>query len=179
MPYLKRRGRLGTIATGVNGSLVYGSNPVGTSRAMRPVANPIRHILPPTTSTNVPVTRPVWGSDPPRYNGPISNMSNGYGTQGALAAAQLLLQTNPGALTPLQWQMLQQAGLLAGTLPYSSAGAVTTSNGTTPASTAPAPSSSIDIGATLNADYAGMPLWAWIAASMGAYFLFFKQGGRR
>jgi hypothetical protein len=106
-------------------------------------------------------------------------MSNGYGTQGALAAAQLLLQTNPGALTPLQWQMLQQAGLLAGTLPYSSAGAVTTSNGTTPASTAPAPSSSIDIGATLNADYAGMPLWAWIAASMGAYFLFFKQGGRR
>lgn len=201
MPFLKtRHGRwrgLGTVATPVSGSLVYGSNPIGRAWGGNP---PRRIVTVPSpvagsgilTNPASPIRMqpcPAWGCNGPQtpinwYGGPGTASPGGGGSSSngnALAIAQALLATNPGLLTQAQWTLLQQAGLVAGTLPYGSAGQVTTSDIANPSTVAatPAPTSSVDIGAALNTDYAGMPLWAWLGAGLGAYFLFNRQGGRR
>ena len=206
-----RRGRrLGTIATPVSGSLVYSSNPVSTLR--RPV--PVRSSPVPTVPSQI---CPPWGCNGPQNwyglapgsqpSAPASSPQNWYGPPSSsmsgqsLATAQALLQTNPGLLTAAQWQLLQQAGLVANTLPYSSAPQVTPTypssvsagvndpnclaagmtggpypNCTAGAAVAAAP---FDISTALSTDYAGLPLYLWLGGGLAAYLLFFRQRGRR
>lgn len=117
----------------------------------------------------------------------------------ALATAQALLATNPSLLTQQQFTMLQQAGLISSTLPYSSVSQITP---TTPATTttnatndpncvaagctggpypnctcAAAATSTSDIGTMLSTTYAGLPLYLWlIIGGGGLYFLTQKRG---
>lgn len=224
-----RGARLGTVATPVAGSLVYGSNPIA-----RWGGNPPHHITVPTSSSPVatpyPIVGPVWGSNPPGWqstggNGQTSgrrHRGNGNGNSGgwsgnqgnqngggwsagnspygsqpnsqALAAAQALLQTNPSLLTQSQFNMLQQAGLVSSSLPYSSVSQITP----TASASAPTLSSGVNdpncvaAGCTggpypnctcaaasdtsaLDATYAGLPLYMWIGGGLLAYLLVSKR----
>src|SRR5271165_6067215 len=116
---------LGTVATQVAGSLVLSSDPVRPTYGNP--ANPMRPC-------------PSWGCNgPPRLiNMPVNPPQNWYGpptpgsgsTGSSLSVAIALLQSNPSLLTADQWAQLQAAGLVASTLPYSSAGLVNTPNST-------------------------------------------------
>jgi hypothetical protein len=208
----RRRGGLGTIATPVAGSLVLSSNPIG--RSVAPIRNIFPHGVIEAPVVNPPA--PVWGSNPPgpAWPSPLpwqSGGANGPGWQGnptwtaagspygsqptsqSLAVAQALLATNPGLLSQSQWTLLQQAGLVSSTLPYSSAGLVTPTAGSSVASSsaidpatgvpyatelaaAQAGSTSTDLGTTLSADYGGLPLYAWLA---GGGLLVYVLTGRK
>ncbi len=90
--------------------------------------------------------------------------------------------------------MLQAAGLVAGTLPYASAGQVVPPGGSTSSNSgidpttgvaystelaaAQAGGSSVDIGAALSTTYAGLPLYLWLGGALGAYFILGRQGRR-
>ena len=191
-----RRGRrlrgLGTVATQVGNSLVYSSNPVAVSNLRRaiPVVLGVR-------SNMGPIQAP-WRGSPPRYGGWTAGDSP-YGstpqnpTGVSLATAQALLQSNPSLLTSAQWQQLQQAGLVANTVPYSSASQVpSTSSAIDPATGVPyatelataqagtaaaAPTTGTDIGTMLGTTYAGLPLYLWLLiGGGGAYFMSQKRG---
>lgn len=124
--------------------------------------------------------------------------SSPYGSQPnstALATAQALLSTNPSLLTQQQWTMLQAAGLVSTSLPYGSASLVNPTAGTAAADTSaidPATGipyatelataeagSTSDIGTTLSATYAGLPLYLWLVIGGGAALLLTRSGGRR
>jgi hypothetical protein len=240
------RGRgLGTVASNVGTSLVFGSNPIARTPIGRPVRayplGPTAPITPVSTSPTSPVpANPYqpWSNSP---TGPIANpgpfqfggspgsggrgggswqqggqswQSGGQGWQSgqgwsatsspygstpqnpnnsqALAAAQALLSTNPGLLSPQQFSMLQAAGLISSDLPYSEVSSIsptasvsssTLSSGVNdpncvaagctggpyPDCTCPAAaSSSMD----LSTEYAGVPLYAWlIGGALGVYLI--------
>lgn len=119
--------------------------------------------------------------------------SASYGSQPtsqALQVAQALLASNPSLLTQEQFTLLQQAGLISTSLPYSSVSQITPTAGTaiSTASSSDASelaaaqagtSSSSDIGSTLSATYAGLPLYLWLLIGGGAAFLFMGRSGRR
>ncbi len=202
-------GTMGTISTQVGQSLVYGSNPVSNLR--RPISTipinrwpvnpqpPIRigpaypiypiSYLPPWANPSpqpMPIVNPAWDY----ANGP-TGPSGSTGPTGSLSVAQALLQSNPSLLTPAQWQQLQQAGLVAGTVPYSSAGqvpgsssAIDPATGQTYASelaaaqagALAAPATGTDIGSVLSTTYAGLPLYLWLIIGGGGFFLLSKRG---
>lgn len=221
----KRHG-LGLVSTSVGQTptLVFSSSPIAGTVA------PIRNILSRATAAPVSVTiQPAWGSNPPRnilapIVNPSSPTSQGSGWQSggnggwnaqsnpwgstpqnpnnsqALAAAQALLQTNPSLLTQQQFTMLQQAGLVSNTLPYSSvsninptspltgstavsATAVNDPNcvaagctgGPYPNCTCPATATS-DIGTTLSETVAGLPLYLWLLIGGGGILLLTRKG---
>src|SRR5579863_1526168 len=119
---------LGTVSIPVAGSMVYGSSPV----RFRPVgpARPVSPWLP--SSPMIPILAPVQpGGGYPTGAGYMTPYGGSYGAgsqygqQGSLAVAQQILATNPGSLTPQQWQQLQAAGQIPGTLPYGSGAAIT------------------------------------------------------
>jgi hypothetical protein len=202
------------------------TNPVAITG---PISAPVRPIGPATpVSTTPPYSQmpangpyyPGSGSYYPpssgQYGSSSSNGSSGWqggwrGSQSgqssssqtnaqALATAQALLATNPSLLTQAQFTMLQQAGLVSATLPYSSVSQITA---TTPASTTAsttndancvaagctggpypnctcaAASTSTDIGTMLGTTYAGLPLYLWLIIGGGAAYLFSRSGGRR
>jgi hypothetical protein len=180
---LRGRGHgLGIVSTMVNGSLVYGETPVrGTARWPVPYRAPApTPIIPINSVRPQPVVNPAW----PTAGQP----------QNQMAVAQSLLQTNPGALTQAQWNLLQQAGLVASTVPYSSAGQVNSGGAIDPATgqtyaselaaaqaaaTATAATSTApSIGTTLSTTYAGLPLYLWLVGGVGAYFLLSGKRGR-
>ena len=118
----------------------------------------------------------------------------------ALAAAQALLATNPSLLSQQQFQMLQAAGLVSNTLPYSSVSQITPTTPLTSSTAAvndpncvaagctggpypncvcPATASSTDIGTVLSTTYAGLPLYLWLAIGGGALFFLTQKSGRR
>lgn len=143
-----------------------------------------------------------WSGSGSGYGGGGSSKwgQQNYGSQnsqyGGLTYSQLqnLAQTDPAALTPTQYQAAQQAGLIAGTVPYSEAAAITTPptsvddpeclalgmtggpypNCTPAATTA---TTSTDIGTALTTDYAGLPLIAWLLIG-GGVVLFATRGKR-
>jgi hypothetical protein len=205
-----RRG-LGTVSTPVAGTLVFGSNPV------RRIPMPVRPVGPaypvtPVTSPSQPAPwTPPWaggggGSGRGSYGAANGGWGGGgwsaagspYGSQpssNSLATAQALLASNPSLLTPQQWSQLQAAGLVSGTLPYSSAGLVTATAGTSvdassaidPATGVPyatelaaaqAGTSSTGIGTTLTETVLGLPLYLWLVIGGGAVLLM-SRGGRR
>jgi hypothetical protein len=122
-----------------------------------------------------------------------------YGSQPnsqALAAAQALLASNPSLLTQAQFNMLQAAGLISSSLPYSSVSSIAPTAGTSVSNAAsgidPATgvsyaqelaaaeaggTSSTGIGADLSQTYAGLPLYLWLLIGGGAVYMLTK--GRR
>lgn len=170
-----RRG-LGTVATPVAGSIVLSSDPVsqrmpvGAPFYRRPVIGfrPLGPTFPVTP------TRPPWSAGSSPYG---STPQNPTGSQ--LATAQALLQANPSLLNPTQWQMLQQAGLVSSTLPYSSASQVGSGNPAIVPDPSVAASSGTDIGTLLSTPYGGLPLYLWLGVGAGAYLLFSQKSGRR
>ena len=218
------RGRgMGTVATQVGNSLVYSSDPV---QARSHISAPVRAIgpaRPPTsTSTNgtsvgpVPVRTPVWGGGsgiapawgsqgPSTWsaaNSPYGSTAQNPTNSQALAAAQALLATNPSLLSPQQFQMLQAAGLVSNTLPYSSVSQITPTTPLTSSTAAvndpncvaagctggpypnctcaaAAATSSFDLGTALSTTYAGLPLYLWLAGGLGVYLLMGHKSGRR
>jgi hypothetical protein len=222
------RSGLGTIATPVGGSIVYSSDPIGPNAGLRKPARGWTPGPSPSFNTPVTIVSPVWGNNPPGPSWPPFNGSGGgmawsgwqsggqsgggwsatsspYGSSPqnpnnsqALAAAQALLATNPALLSPQQFQMLQQAGLISNTLPYSSVSNInptTPLTGSTIAATAvndpncvaagctggpypnctcPATAGS-DIGTTLSETVAGLPLYLWLLIGGGGILLFTKR----
>jgi hypothetical protein len=212
---------LGTVSTPVAGSLVFSSNPVGNSFLRRPAHGWPVSAVPVAAPISTPIVGPaypVWGGNPPGPASPSplpwqSGGANGPGWQGnptwtaagspygsqptsqSLAVAQALLATNPGLLSQSQWTLLQQAGLVSSTLPYSSAGLVTPTAGSSVASSsaidpatgvpyatelaaAQAGSTSTDLGTTLSADYGGLPLYAWLAGGGLLVYMLMGRKGR-
>jgi hypothetical protein len=167
--------------------------PVGPAYPVSPIANPTQPApwTPPWQSGG-------YGGGGNGYSSPWSAAGSPYGSQpssNSLATAQALLASNPSLLTPQQWSQLQAAGLVAGTLPYSSAGLVTTTAGTsvdssaidpatgipyaTELAAAQAGTSSTDIGTTLSETVLGLPLYLWLVIGGGAVLLMSRSGGRR
>ena len=226
------RGRgMGTVATQVGNSLVYSSDPVARARSSAPVRaiGPAR--APTSTATNgtsvgpVPVRTPVWGggsgiapawgSGGPQTwqgrqtsstwsaaNSPYGSTAQNPTNSQALAAAQALLATNPSLLSQQQFQMLQAAGLVSNTLPYSSVSQITPTTPLTSSTAAvndpncvaagctggpypnctcaaAAATSSFDLGTALSTTYAGLPLYLWLAGGLGVYLLMGHKSGRR
>lgn len=194
----QRRGGLGTVSTQVGNSLVYSSSPVAQSNLRRPVIGfriiapvPVRPVGPAYPVGVTETIQPTWGANPPRWTGGWGVNAPTTGT--SLATAQALLQSNPALLTASQWAQLQQAGLVASTVPYSSAGQVPgSSSGIDPATgqtyaselaaaqagaaAAAVPATGTDIGTMLSTPYAGLPLYLWLAIGGGAFFVFSKKG---
>jgi hypothetical protein len=198
---------LGTVATEVNGSMILSSNPVGaaphTITRVLPAqftVTPMRNIGPVWQNTPAPVATPVgpaWPVSP--VSQPWSAGGSPYGSQPSstsLAVAQALLATNPGLLTQAQWTLLQQAGLVASTVPYSSAGLVNANAATSvdsssaidPATGVPYATelaaaqagTSSDLGTTLDTTYGGLPLYMWLGVGVIGYLLFANRpSGRR
>ena len=200
---LQRRGGLGTVATQVNGSIVLSSDPVkrsapvraiGPARPTRPTNGSGSYVVPgrPAGWAGGSNSTPAWGATGPQQSSQQTNATS-------LATAQALLQTNPGLLNQTQWQMLQAAGLVASTVPYSSASQINTPLATTPVGAndpqclalgmtggpypnctpAVAATSSFDIGTMLSTAYLGLPLYVWLAGGLGAYLLLGHKSGRR
>jgi hypothetical protein len=207
---------LGTIATPVAGSMILSSNPVGSPsggiadpRGIRGTWNTNYRLrmLPPQPGGPGPggPMCPAWGcGTPPPWQGGGSGWTAGgnpYGssplnpTGSQLAIAQSLLQTNPSLLNPTQWQLLQQAGLVASTVPYSSAGQITTSSGGAidPATGVPysqeLAAAQAGVGATATTAswftdptqelISGIPNWALVAAGGVGVYLMMRPAGRR
>ena len=118
-------GGFGIVSTEVNGAMVYG-NPVSRISSpargvpARPIVNPDQPGWPASAQ------RPTgWGGNPPQAGGGSYYQSGyGSGSQNNLAQLLLLYQSNPSSLTSAQWQQLQAAGAIPGTVPYSNASLV-------------------------------------------------------
>lgn len=107
-----------------------------------------------------------------------SGSGSGINAQ-ALAVAQALLATNPSLLTQDQFTMLQQAGLISGTLPYSSVSQINAPAGTPALPAVPVAAPATDIGSMLSQSFAGLPLYLWLIIGGGGAFLLSRSGGRR
>ena len=214
------RGALGLVSTQVGNSLVFSSSPItrwGGSPARRigPVVSvgpiPVRPVGPayPVTRTPGGPISPAWGTSGNGWGSGWSGGSNGWGGGGwsaqnnpygstpqnpqnsqALAAAMALYASNPSLLTSQQYQLLQQAGVIANTVPYSSVSQIPASGGSGTSSSTndpqcvaavctggPYPNCTCAAAATsgLSADYAGLPLWGWLAIGAGGVYLFTRK----
>lgn len=207
---------LGTIATQVGNALVASSDPVGRANVRTAVIIPVRGIparpvgsgyFGPAPVPPAPTTQ--WGVTPPMAYSPWTAGNSPYGssplspTGASLATAQALLQSNPSLLTQAQWTQLQQAGLVANTVPYGSASQIPSSTSAidpatgvpyaTELAAAQSAAGAIDpatgvpysqevgassIGTTLDATYAGLPLYLWLIIGAGGLYLFTSRRGR-
>jgi len=106
----------------------------------------------------------------PRYR----PASPGLTQNQALAQAMSVYNTNPQNLTANQWALLQSAGVIPSTLPYSSAGQLATAAA---APTVAATTTTTDGGGIL--DFLGsIPWWGYAIAAGGAIFLMSGSGKR-
>jgi hypothetical protein len=199
---------LGDVCTMLaSGNRVCGPTPTGLSAPLFDNANswlyrryPIPIIPgPPISFSPTPSNVPAW---PARYPVPLPPIRvTGWGTFPApgwggnylgpptpaptdgsgglnLAQIQQLANTNPGALTSAQWAILQSAGTIASTLPYSSASQLAVA-GQVPVSSdgSVAPSSGLDL-SVLSTLYGPLPLWAWLLVGGGGLWLLSGRRGR-
>lgn len=206
----QRRGRvgqfrhrgLGLTSTMVGPTLVYGETPAQapkpkptitrttTTRVVTTPIIPVRAIGP-ARPAPLPPSRTVTTTTTTTSGSSTSTAAN----QNALNVALALYNSNPSLLTAQQWSLLQSAGIVASTLPYSSAGLVSTgqqaidpNTGQTYASelsaaqaaagVAGSTASTSDIGSTLSAVYGGLPLWLWLVIGGGGFYLFTNRGRR-
>jgi len=99
-----------------------------------------------------------------------------------LAQAQAVYNQNPAGLTQNQWSLLQSAGIIPNTLPYSSAAQLPSSqSAAATAAVAPA-STDIMLGTfDLTQFVESVPWWGWALGAGGVFFLLSnsKKGGRR
>jgi len=201
------RRRLGIVSTMVNGGLTYGSPAIpraNTITAIRPVG-PARPVN--TFSPGLPINPPGYannpiGFNPTPYQGQPIGPSSGYGgsqyigasnptSQNNLAQLTLLYQANPSSLTAQQWSQLQAAGVISPTVPYSNASLVNPNSSSysselaaeEAAAAAAATTSTTTTAATpglsttLETDYSGIPLYAWLGGGVLLIYLF--MGKRR
>jgi hypothetical protein len=167
-----------------------------------PVSGPVPVTLPGgSVSPNGGGWQAPWGGRGGyggQYNeGGSWNPSNPNNPTSANNLAQLTLQyqTNPSSLTEQQWQQLQAAGVIAGTVPYSNASLVSGSgtgaidpNTGQPYATELAAAEAAAAGGTtaavagtglstdLSTEYAGIPLYLWLG---GGALLFVLMSGKR
>jgi hypothetical protein len=201
--------------------------PIGPA-PFRPIISPVST---PPVSVGPTTNPAQWGGIPPRRIAPITSVNSQgsgsstwggrgvartgrsqYGPQGSSSNTsqyggltyqqlQQIASTNPGVLTPQQYQAAQQAGFIAGTVPYSEASQIDPSaalaasaagysitnpdpqcialgmtGGPYPNCTAVATTSSSDIGSALSEDIAGLPLYLWLLIAGGGYLLISKRG---
>jgi hypothetical protein len=133
------------------------------------------------------VSQGAWSATSSPYGSSPTNPNNSQ----ALAAAQALLQTNPSLLSPQQFQMLQQAGLVSNTLPYSSVSQIAASGATSAdSSSAIDPSTGVpyatelaeaeagstsSVGTDLSTTYAGLPLYLWLGGGALLFVLLSRK----
>lgn len=131
----------------------------------------------PINRPDAPVSRPSAPATKAPQNRFQRGGSGGIQPGGTnLAQLQQIAQTNPASLTPQQFAMLQAAGTIPNTLPYSSASLLPTP--TTAADTTTAVVSTDALGG-LSTDYSGLPLWGWIGLAVGGIYFFTSRSGRR
>jgi hypothetical protein len=219
-----RRGGLGMTSVRVGTGLVFGSSaiPAAVSNIRRPVAvgparwpgtgrsgvivGPSYPVLPTRTFPGYTPPTSQWGAQPPRWAGPgsgvwsASNPNNPNNPNNPSSANNLALLTqqyysNPASLTAQQWQQLQAAGVIPGTVPYSNAGLVnplstTPNSAIDPATGIPyaqelaaqqaavaTPASSVfGTDASGNTTIFGLP---WYLVAGGAALLFYATSGKR
>jgi hypothetical protein len=106
----------------------------------------------------------------PRYR----PLSPGISQNVALAQAMSVYNTNPGNLSANQWALLQSAGVIPSTLPYSSAGQLATAAAAPVAVTTTTTDGISDF-------LSSIPWWGYAIAGVGAFFLLSGsgKGGRR
>jgi hypothetical protein len=139
-----------------------------------------------------------WGNGSqytPGYANPLPTSQNN------LAQLTLQYQNNPASLTAAQWSQLQAAGVIPSTVPYSDASLINPASSATSAASAsgaidPATgvpyatelaeeesgtttTSTSSIGDLLDADYGGLPLFAWILIGGGTLWVLTSMGGKR
>jgi hypothetical protein len=136
-----------------------------------------------TGSPSTPVSfPPQWGPSTPPWGGwnppvSVSGQGSGYTAQDVATAMQVY-QSNPAALTPSQFALLQQSGVIASTLPYSSVSSLpsaTSAASSVPTTTvAPAPVATTDFFSTQYGPLSGMG-WLLVAGGAGL-FLMMRKG---
>jgi len=222
----QRRRSLGLVSTLVRGSLEYGSSPVPAGTTFRASSNPPPKTIGPAqpriwtpVAPIVPISPlpPIVGPDPV-WTGGGGSWQNGGGqyqpggggwrgggypnpnnptSENNLAQLTLQYQSNPNSLTSAQWDQLQAAGVIAGTVPYSNASLVnpsspfSSSSGIDPntglpyaeelaaaqaATISPTTAAGTGISTDLSTPYAGIPLYIWLG---GGVLLFVLMSGKR
>ena len=99
-----------------------------------------------------------------------------------LAQAQAVYNSNPAALTQNQWALLQSAGIIPSTLPYSSASQLPNSQTAALAAVPTATTGDIMLGSfDLTAFVGSVPWWGWALGAGGLLFAFSgpQKRGRR
>jgi len=146
-------------ATATSGSLAQ-TNPRAVTRANRMV------------NTGIPLQ--VSTSGPLRMQ--VPTVAN------TLATAQSVYNSNPAALTQNQWALLQSAGVIPSTMPFTSASSLPASQSTA-AAAATTTTASTDImlgGFDLTQFVESVPWWGWALGAGGAFYLMTRGGkGRR
>jgi hypothetical protein len=219
---LRGRRRLGLVSVPVGASLVYGSSVVpAISNIRRPVAiGPARvRPMPPIQVGPAMPYDPVysgpgsqWGANPPGGvwgSRSVYGSSSSYGpnpnnpsSQNNLAMLTQQYYSNPASLTALQWQQLQAAGVIPGTVPYSNAGLVNPSASLSMPSSAGAidPATGLPYAQELAAQQAALTTpaassvigtdpttgsttifgvdWYWLVAAVGLVYVFSGKRGR-
>jgi len=100
----------------------------------------------------------------------------------ALALAQAIYNSNPANLTQNQWALLQSAGVIPSTLPYSSAAQLPASQSTAATAAATPATTDIMLGTfDLTQFVASIPWWGYALGAGGLLFLFSgsQKRGRR
>ncbi len=120
---LRRRG-LGAVGPKF---AVQGGTPAQHIVTSQPVVTPVRVTPPASTNPLSPFTG-LFGGPSPFGSGlttsTTSLTTNSLQSNPAVQAAYQLLQSDPNAVTPSQWSLLQQAGLVSANVPYSEASQV-------------------------------------------------------
>jgi hypothetical protein len=117
----------------------------------------------------------------------VNRVTSGQYSQGgnsignALALAQAVYNSNPAALTQNQWSLLQSAGIIASTLPFSSASQLPASQATAATAAVPTTASTdIMLGTfDLTAFVEGIPWWGWAIGAGGVLLLMRGSGQKR
>ena len=183
MGRLRGRRGMGVVSTMVGNNLVYGSSPVP------PRSNLMRRWWgygpqPPIMwgGPSPPVYAPTNGGYPAQWStvGPTGLPQQ---APGALNLAQLqnILNTNPGSLTADQWNTLQAAGLIAGTVAQTSAGLLPAAGSNPPVQAAPvaAPATSSILGVdpvSGATTILGIDWYYLAAAAIGLYAFMGRRG---
>jgi hypothetical protein len=141
----------------------------------------------------MPVDYPVWGRTPPSWQNPYAGglaqqNPNNPTSQNNLAQLVLLYQSNPSSLTSQQWQQLQAAGVIPGTVPYSNAALVQPNPGSFPSVNAGVNAAAAAIAAPTSSIIGTDPAsgattilgidWYYVAAAGLAAIYFLQRRGR-
>lgn len=158
-------------ATATSGSLAQ-TNPNAVSRAARWSAN----MQIPSFFQNGGISNGLYiNPGIPLPGGSAQPMPS---VTGVLAQAQAIYNQNPAALTQNQWALLQSAGIIPSTLPYSSASSLPAAQSAAAAAATTPATTDIMLGTfDLTQFVESVPWWGW-ALGAGGVFLLWRGGGK-